>query len=837
MKDRFLSVFLLPALLMCSIFSVGYSQKTEGEWMEPPPRLVLALFDSSDKTFEKRNDIKLTLEAELVRLGFQVETHDIQKGLPPDAVLKRCRGIITWYKDPEMKDAERYCRWLAGQIRNGKKLVIIDNFGAYQDKKNGAWVPAPVVNDVLNQIGVDYRANWTADPKVLEIVRTDKSIVGTFAPVNLTDVAHYYYFKKLDASVRDYLTVRRLDTPESESSVIFSHPRGGMALTRYFLARDPKSGRDVFNIHFGRFLEECFYGVGRPTVQKILIVGEPRGESVKLVQNVAQTLDYAKIGHARTLVESLAEFTDAGLTPYSSLILCAVDLSKITPRAASAIRRYVRGGGGLCVVRGALHPKLNGLFGIRAVDPHEIVSTEGLRLAHSFFPAASSVVYEKQNLENRAFRPVLHPGSRVLAETVVRKDDARPGEVPAAWLHVYGRGRVFYWNADFLYLRALRGLLLHSVLLTRPVSVFSFANIENIHVDDAPQPTYNLYREIAGSTMDLTDTEFSRWTWWKDVLELSAKHGLSLTFYAVFNYDGLTVPPFKGKEFLIGKDNAFLESAKDVLDHNFELGFHGYNHEPLVIGRGEKKWTKKNMRRALAAARDYWTTYFSDMAEPFSYVAPMNRIDREGKLALREIFPSIRIISTVLTARSEEETMQEFGPDPEVPEFFNIPRITAGYFLSPVVQSDLINAVNSLGVWTHFIHPDDLFVESRYTRAERKALKTREWATLRDSFDSLFSFVRTNFPWLRNFSTKEAYEELAWYLKDRRTVDIQKNKVRIRFASGTRKSKFFGVRVNDGSEIGVLTNCRFLHVDKPSAVFLFESSASWAEIELKKAAP
>lgn len=231
----------LVVFLLLAVFVFGCQKKQETtsilgyKFLSPADNIILALYDGSEKRTDNNNEIKTFLQVPLERLGFQVKYYDIDKGIPPENLTRNMRGIVTWFSDSKMQNAGVYCDWLAEQLRRGEKAVIFDNFGAYEDSRTGKWVETNTINNVFKQLGVVYEANWTADENLLEVVNKDKEIVETKANIDLSFVKHYYLFRKIDESVVSFLTIKRKDLSSSESCIIFSGNKGGMALSRYIM--------------------------------------------------------------------------------------------------------------------------------------------------------------------------------------------------------------------------------------------------------------------------------------------------------------------------------------------------------------------------------------------------------------------------------------------------------------------------------------------------------------------------------------------------------------------------------------------------------------------------
>ena len=89
--------------------------------------------------------------------------------------------------------------------------------------------------------------------------------------------------------------------------------------------------------------------------------------------------------------------------------------------------------------------------------------------------------------------------------------------------------------------------------------------------------------------------------------------------------------------------------AKRVVDARLSSQYHGYNHMNIVIANNPADGFMgyENMLLSLEQADRFWRIVYP-LERPFSYAAPMNLIDADGK-TLRTVFPTIKVIGTLYT--------------------------------------------------------------------------------------------------------------------------------------------------------------------------------------------
>jgi len=836
----FLSLFLSLSLILSGcgkLFRIKPQDTILGyKFLEPKGNIVLALFDSSEGRKADTIEIKKYIEKDLEGLGYKVIYHNINKGLPSKRITSKTRNIISWFTDSKMKNPAIYCDWLADQISEGKKVVIIDNFGAYQDSKNDEWTDMNLINKVFKRLGVVYKANWTQDADLLEVVYKNPDIVEKLSPLDLSRASHYYLFSKIDDRVKPSLVIRRKDLDSSDSCVVFSHPNGGMILSRYIMT----AGLEKANIDFFAFLNECFSYKAPYIKQKILAIwDETEPEYMEYLKNLVKTLEYAKIEFEILRFRDIEKLMLDDLQKFSSLVLITENLWEVeNRRTIEFLKRYVREGGGFVVSYRCENINLNDLFGIERQHDFYEDPIKGMKIEKNFFPGAEEIFYPKEELWSSSISIILQKDVLVLARAL-DVDDEHPEGIPLAWLKKYGKGRVVYWNSDLFVRKFLRGLFLQSIMFSQNTSVSFLANIESIHMDDSPQPMYNIFNEPVKSSYNMTDTRFYMDVWWQDILDLAKKYDIRYTFYTIFNYGADREPPFNNREFEFGENNAFRELTDRVIRNNFELGLHGFNHQSLRLsGEGYSGWeNEKYMKESLLQGRKLWEEEMPSVEVPFSYVAPMNIIGPAGKRALREIFPEIKVISQFYIEPDLLIREQEFGPDPDEEDLYDMPRTTSGYVFTLDNRIGIVNLINTFGVWTHFLHPDDVYgryAQGKDSEYDSKSGEIKTWEEMLASTNEMFSFVRKTYPWLRNMTTKEAYYEMVKYFATKVDVKSDDESVYVDFTSGDNSEKYFYLSVNDDRKISDVQNGELIHSYSDMNIYVFKTGLNKVKIKLEK---
>lgn len=439
-----------------------------------------------------------------------------------------------------------------------------------------------------------------------------------------------------------------------------------------------------------------------------------------------------------------------------AVLTVAERLRQLSDADVRRLETHVDTGGGLAVLYRAYDARLADLLGIERVGPTGFsTGPEPVTFTDGLMPGGDDLTLQPVALSALAVRAA--PGCSVFAE--------RGAGLPLAWTCARGAGRVVFWNTVALGAKAFRGHLVQSLALAHPEQVRPMAGWAAIYLDDFPSPASNQRVEPIWSLHQQSPATFYAERWYPDMVALSERHGIPFTSTVIYSYNGRTAPPFDLGEWLAGRVQRFgglVPYAPYIMaeaTERSELALHGYNHEPLRLD----VWgTRAPMVSALRVARRRWESEGSAPL-PTTYVPPMNRIDSVGVAALREAFPEIRTIAGLYFGPSGLGQNREYGPEPWAPELYAIPRNTAGYEMGDEARLRTLTLLTSLGVWSHFVHPDDVYPNADRAISYREMglddPATRGWEGgdgLRAAFERWILFVQQRYPWVRFVTAREA---------------------------------------------------------------------------------
>lgn len=556
--------------------------------------------------------------------------------------------------------------------------------------------------------------------------------------------------------------------------------------------------------------------------------------------NAIRALDYARLSYDELDLADAMAWPD--LEPYSTLMFVTELLGGIDETQAGRIADYVAGGGGLAVIYRGWNHHLTSLFGMQtqAEYPEFIEGEGGLNFEADFFPGIKGLkLSEKTVADLSPYQVELQPEARVLATSGTGR--------PILWLYRHGGGRVLFWNTVFLAEKEARGLIVQSVMIAQGLGVLPIANFATVQIDDFPAAISTKKIEPIKTEYDMTLVEFYDKVWFPDMMEIARRYGVVYTFLIPFNYNDLVQPPFDFREWehaeleVDGQRLFYSVYVSHLAAQRHELGLHGYNHISLTA----ENWpSEEDMVAALQAA---WKRWDEDNLgpHPITYVPPNNIYDEAGARALTKGFPSLRILAGIYTGRFEEGGDREFGPEPWNPQLFDIPRVTFGYNLTPRYRYTMLSELGMMGIWTTFIHPDDVvhtpanYPHSPYHRNPNywpwRGDNTGEKNGFYYRFQHWLDFVEANYPWLRFTRTDESYDLLRLHLLNQVTVNLKPHEVVVRMSTPT----YFQVRINDGRRIFLndLQGAQFVHVYHGEGYTLYTLRAVKNEVRLRLLMP
>ena len=360
---------------------------------------------------------------------------------------------------------------------------------------------------------------------------------------------------------------------------------------------------------------------------------------------------------------------------------------------------------------------------------------------------------------------------------------------PVIWENQYGKGKFVVDNFG-LYEKAVRGFYAASYSLLTDVGIYPVINGSAFYLDDFPSPVPNGDGTYVKRDYEMSISDFYMNVWWPDMLELASDHGIHYTGVMIENYEDATDGTIEKQ-----KDTKRFEYFGNMLLHQGgELGYHGYNHQPLSLSNTDygdvlPYGTWKNQSAMKKAVKEL--VRFGDEIFPSTsmsvYVPPSNVLSAEGRRMLAKEFPQIRTIASNYFT-GEFAYVQEF----EVAEdgIVEQPRIISGAIIDSYMKMAALSELNMHFVNSHFIHPDDLLDEDRGAALG--------WEKLKGNLSAYMDWLDDSAPSLRQLTGSELSGAIQRYGAVTFTKTVTDQAIRLEL-DNFYDEVYFMVRINEGT--------------------------------------
>ena len=424
-----------------------------------------------------------------------------------------------------------------------------------------------------------------------------------------------------------------------------------------------------------------------------------------------------------------------------------------------------------------------GRMGIMEIG-YELYTVQGLRLQTDFMLGGQG-------------KDLLIEDSFESSSTVTLYDDcvvhlvsADDRELPIIWEYQHGEGKVVVNTLNY-FEKAYRGFYAASYSLLSDVCVYPVINASAFYLDDFPSPVPAGEGEYIQRDYNMDISTFYTNVWWPDVKNLAQKYGVRYSGLVIENYSDENQAPLEGN----GDIQRFRYFGNDLLDMGGEIGFHGYNHMPLVLDNFDYKdefdsyrpWkSADDIRASLQELNRFCTHVFPDEAFQV-YVPPSNILSEEGRQILAEDFLNIKAVAGIYF-EGEFEYSQEF----EVAEdgIIETPRVISGYIIDPYMEIAALSELNMHFVSSHFQHPDDVLDVDRGAALG--------WEAMRNRLDEYMGWLYTSAPEIRNLTGTEIAGAVQRYFYLDTLVERSDDAIRINLSNFQDEAWLF-VRVNEGT--------------------------------------
>lgn len=287
---------------------------------------------------------------------------------------------------------------------------------------------------------------------------------------------------------------------------------------------------------------------------------------------------------------------------------------------------------------------------------------------------------------------------------------------PLIWSNDCGSGHTVVCNIG-IYDKVMRGFYASAISLLGDATAYPVINSAVFYLDDFPSPVPSGDGTYIKRDYGLSIADFYTKVWWPDLQKLAQKYGIRYTGVMIENYEDAVNQTEPARQ---ADTTQFRYFGGMLLQMGGELGFHGYNHQPLALWDTDygtlydyKTW--KNKETLVASLNELIA--FQDEVLPNAhgsvYVSPSNILSARARKLIGTDVPRIKTIaSTYFEDGTDLPYVQEFGVASD--GIVEQPRVVSGGMVDDsYMRLAAVSELNMHYVSTHFMHPDDLLDPDR----------------------------------------------------------------------------------------------------------------------------
>lgn len=546
-----------------------------------------------------------------------------------------------------------------------------------------------------------------------------------------------------------------------------------------------------------------------------LLISDSRDEqSVLLAEQMQVVLEDMCVGYEEI---DLADTEMPDLDAYSNIVITTPDLSVMEERVLE-ICDWVKTGGRLMNTGtyqiDAYFKILAAKAGIVNADSIQYTTVQKIKIEDGFMINANDRVFSYDEPIEASMNVAL------TSDCEVYVSEADSG-VPILWECDYGEGKILMMN-QVLTGKVCRGFLCAAYSKLDEVFAYPVINGSVFYIDDFPSPVPSGESQYIEEEYGVNISYFYTNIWWPDMLALEEEYGIVHTGLIIEDYSDEVDGPFVEQN----ETERFVFFGNMLLNEGGELGFHGYNHMPLVLENFDykglydsyNKWpSTENMQSAITQLYDFSFALYPE-ARFGVYVPPSNILSEEGREALRNSWSDLRVIAAVYDEGEVEYTQEfEVGEDGIV----DAPRITSGTLISEYQTLNAFSELTFHYVQSHFLHPDDVLDVDRGAEAG--------WTKMYENFKAYVDYIYTAAPGIRNLSGSGFGEAIREFDKISVQRELKDGALHLTLG-GFYQEAYFMVRMNEG-EPNTVTGGTLEHLT--GDLYLLHATSDSITIELK----
>lgn len=551
-----------------------------------------------------------------------------------------------------------------------------------------------------------------------------------------------------------------------------------------------------------------------------LVISDCDQDSVDEVkEQFDQILLDMKIAHRDVDIATDGADAIPSLTPFDRVIVLMPSLDVLGTHLTD-LMSWVSAGGSLML---AMSPENSGY--LQAIAPKLGIDTVGheYTTAESIVPSKDFMIGGGQRYEfSDPFKSSLLVSLRETAHVWAKTGDTG---APLVWSSDCGSGHTVVCNIG-IYDKVMRGFYAASISLLGDATAYPVINSAVFYLDDFPSPVPSGDGTYIKRDYGLSIADFYAKVWWPDLQKLAQKYDIRYTGVMIENYEDVVnqVEPVRQAD-----TTQFRYFGGMLLQMGGELGFHGYNHQPLALSDtdygtlyGYKTWKNKD---TLVAALNELISFQDEVlpnAHGSVYVPPSNILSARARKIIGKDVPRIKTIaSTYFDDGTDLPYVQEFGVASD--GIVEQPRIVSGGMVDDTyMRLAAVSELNMHYVGTHFMHPDDLLDPDRGAK--------EGWEVYKGGLTDYLDWLTTSAPDLRHQTGSECSGAIQRFSSVTVNVDTSDDAWTLSLGN-FHDEAWFMFRANNG-EPGAVSGGEITHLT--GSLYLVKATDKTVTIERKE---
>ena len=538
------------------------------------------------------------------------------------------------------------------------------------------------------------------------------------------------------------------------------------------------------NLEEGNFLQAV--GSQQQNRENYLLIYDPADVQSVLTRHIVEKI----IHEQKKSIQSVPFYQPVVIDSKCQGVVIATNKLK-NLAAMTSIEQYVEQGGRAAILQNLqselLPEEMVAQLGIASLGQE--ISVPGIQVTGDMFLGLQGFGFDS-DIYTTAVTDVM------LTSDAVPQVTSQEGH-PIIWSHNSGQGKYIVCNSRERDDKNNYGIYTAILSQLKEDYIYPVMNMKLFFIDDFPSPVpegnfERIYQETGLSTAD-----FYRRLWWPEMLNNGEKYNVKYTGLIIENYGDQVKGPFMPLADVNAR-NSLIVYGRELLKAGGELGIHGYNHQSLApAGYGQDSlgyatWeSQADMEESLRELKRYISDAYPGY-EIHAYVPPSNILSPEGKAAVKNVFTDIKVYSSLWNGlATAKQYFQNFQLNAD--GTCELPRVTSGHVSASEKMWENYIVVNYNGVFSHFVHPDEIFYEES---------ENLTWTMMKQGLTDLLSELQNRFGWLEPVTATEAYEKLQDYVQMDYSLTRNKEGIKIN-ASNFQKPLTFILRTD--KEIGSVT--------------------------------